>query len=265
MTKTGTEFSSALDEVVISVHFNELGKLSILHLAELIGIFARKGFSKGEEHAIVTPPVEPSQTQEFMLDAQINVTPLVTPLFPRIWLIHQRGNMIIQMQRDRFTFNWRRYGTYTDIPGYSVIFQEFKKLYNEFTEFIRMKKIGLLNPLQFELSYVYEVSQDSGKDIFTSIGKACNIFNNENINPFWYRAKSLNLRISFQMDYPNSWIFLGVNNHIKLPEENQVLRIDFSSINFKVNEDKEMSEWFQSAYNEIIKKSDSLTLDSNQT
>ena len=140
MTNAKTEFSSALDEVVMSIHFNELNKLSILHLAELIGNFANKGFSKGEERPIVSPLLEPSQTQEVILDAQINIT----PLFPRIWLIHQRGNKIIQIQRDRFTFNWRRHGSYTDIPAYSVVFQEFKKLYDEFTKFTNIKQIGSL-------------------------------------------------------------------------------------------------------------------------
>ena len=257
---TKTEFSSALDEVVISINFNQLDKLSILHLAELISNFARKGFSKGEEHAIVQAPIEPSQTQALRLNAQVNVVPVL----PRIWLVHQRGNKIIQIQRDRFTFNWRRYGTYTDIPGYPVIFQEFEKLYGDFTEFINIKQIGSLNPIQYELSYVYEVSQDNDEDIFTNIGKTCNIFNGDNISPFWHRAKTLNLATLFKMDRPHNWIFFGINNSVKLPDQDHVLRIDFRSINFKASEDKEMGKWFQFAYNEIIDKSNSLSLYNNQ-
>lgn len=256
MTITKTEFNSAIDEVVISVNFNKLPNLSVLHLSELLNHFNSKGFSKVQEHAPIQPPLEPSQ--EITVDAQIDVA----PPFPRIWFIHQRNNKIIQIQRDWFAFNYRRYGTYTDIPSYSIIFREFRNLYDEFSKFIKDKQIGTLNPIQYELGYIYQVYQDNNEDIFTSIGKTCNIFNDvDNLNLFWAGANSLNLRIFFQTDRPHNWIFLGANNRIKLPERNQILHVDLRSINFKVDKDENMDEWFNLVYKEIEEKANILYLD----
>lgn len=258
MKNARTEFTPALNEVVMSVNFKDLDKLNIMHLSELVKDFSKEGFSKFQEGAIVQPMAEPVEPQQIALNAKVDTSVRL----PRILITHFRGNKIIQIQRDRFTFNHRKYGSYEHIPSYQIIFQDFKRLYDKFTKFISNKQIGLLDHSQYELTYVYNTSIDDNMGIFSNIDKICNLFNGSNIIPFWNNAKRLNLSTLFQMDQSHNWIFLNIHNNVT-PDKKHMLRIDFRLINFEPVNSNEMHEWFNSAYNEIIKKSESLSLYSN--
>ena len=45
---------------------------------------------------------------------------------PRVWFISEEQNMLIQLQDDRFLFNWRRMQQREAYPRYSTIIEAFK-------------------------------------------------------------------------------------------------------------------------------------------
>ena len=73
--------------------------------------FKPEGFVDIAEHPPVIPVVErfpnPAQRPEW----RINV-----PDLARIWFIHEDDSQIIQVQRDRFTFNWRKTESHQRYP-----------------------------------------------------------------------------------------------------------------------------------------------------
>ena len=110
-----------VDEVVLSVLIRPLDKLLAPHLGEIWKEFKQDGFVEIEEHASVIPAVEkfPNVTQK--PEWRINVRDL-----PRIWFIHEDDSQIIQVQRDRFTFNWRITESNQPYPGFSAILKRFE-------------------------------------------------------------------------------------------------------------------------------------------
>jgi uncharacterized protein (TIGR04255 family) len=85
---------------------------------------------------------------------------LKAPL-PRSWFRSADGHGLIQLQRDRFVYNWKREtpedGPY---PSYDVVVVEFERRWAQFGEFVAREKLGELVPRQFELIYVNIIPRD---------------------------------------------------------------------------------------------------------
>ena len=261
METTEKQFDFAINEVVLSTHFEELDNLLTPHVGEIWQKFKSDGFTKITEHPPVHPMVEPSEKPRRKAEYQINV-----PDLPRIWFTHHNDNQILQLQRDRFTFNWRKTNSGGGYPGYSSVFETFEKYYNQFRRVITEEKIGLLTPLHYELSYIYRFPQGDRWNSLNDIGKFLRLFVDfQQANSFWSGANNLNLRASFPIVDSRSWLHLGVSNQVKLPEQQQTLQIDFRALNFQVNTDIETSVWYQSAYDQICEKINNMFTDGSET
>ena len=261
METTEKKFDHAINEVVLSIHFEALDNLLAPHLGEIWQKFKNDGFTKITEHPPVRPVIEPSENPRRETEYQINV-----PDLPRIWFTHSDDSQILQVQRDRFTFNWRKTNSGQKYPGYSEIFKIFENFYGRFRQIIRKMEIGLLTSLHYELSYVYEFPQGDRWNTLNDIGKILRLFVDfQQSDSFWSGANTLNLRVSFPMTDSHSWLHLGASNRVKSPEQQQTLQIDFRALNFRVNTDTEMNVWFQSAHDQIREKIDSIFTDDKET
>jgi len=105
-------------------------------------------------------------------DAQGNVAvDEVTGLpWPRVWLLNEDKTRLVQIQRDRFLFNWRRLGsTSTQYPRYSQISTQFFKLFAGFRDYVR-ERCSPTAPrlLSCELTYINHIEFDGGQPIESS-------------------------------------------------------------------------------------------------
>ena len=69
------------------------------------------------------------------------------PDLARTSFIHDDDSKIIQVQRDRFRFNWRKAESAPTYPGCSTIFDEFEEFYNRFRQIVKKQRIGEIIPL----------------------------------------------------------------------------------------------------------------------
>ena len=74
---------------------------------------------------------------------------------PRIWFIHSNDSRVIQLQSDRFLFNWRkREHAY---PSYKNVFPEFKRNLLAFKSFLADNALGQLELISTELTYINSI------------------------------------------------------------------------------------------------------------
>ena len=91
------------------------------------------------------------------------------PPLPRIWFIHDTDTAVIQVQTDRFLYNWRRVPD-ADYPRYGQVVQAFDKHFSTFTRFLHEYEFGPPIPSQFELTYVNHIPQGMGWKVLGDIG-----------------------------------------------------------------------------------------------
>ena len=243
-----------VDEVVLSVLFQSLDKLLAPHLGAIWREFEKDGFTHIMEHPPVMPTVEtfpiPGRGSQF----HINV-----PDIPRIWFIHEDDSQILQVQRDRFTFNWRKTKPDQEYPGFSVICDKFEDFYNRFCQIMKGMEIGEVIPLQYELTYIDQLRQGDGWNTLDELGKIYNMFIDfQESDSFWSNAESLSLRTSFTLADLHGRMHLTIRNRVKIPEEIQTLQTDFTVRGFPENVDCSTITWFKLAREEIRKKFTSL-------
>ena len=248
-------------EVVLSILFEPLDKLLAPHLGEIWRELRREGFVEIKEHQLVPPIVETFPNPSRSAHLQINV-----PDLARVWFIHEDDSQIIQVQRDRFTFNWRKTESNPRYPGFSSIFKSFENLYIRFGQIIGELGIGEVVPLQYELTYIDQLVRGEGWDTFDDIGQIYTIFiHPQQSDPFWNDAEFVNFRTSFSASDLQGRLHLAIGNRVRTSDQMQTLQTDFTMRGFPLNAEDPMSTWFKLAHDQIRAKFVSIFTEDIQT
>ena len=250
-----------VEEVVLSVLFNPLDRLLAPRLGEIWQEFKRDGFVHIEERPPVVPALEmPVSVQ----GAQLHFSNV--PDLARIWFIHETDTEIIQVQRDRFTFNWRKTEPHPVYPGFTAICEKFEDFYSRFGKVIKNMQIGEVTPLQYELTYIDQLRPRDGWETLDDIGKIYNLFSHSSqTQSFWFGMEAVNFQSSFPLADLHGWLHVSMGNRIKMPEQTQTLQTDFTVRGFPENAEDTVITWFKSARGHIRAKFVSMFSDHIQT
>ncbi len=134
--------SPPLEEVSIGVQFETLHRLKIPHF----GAFwesLKKDFPAVEHAAPI-----PDKKQELLIDPNSGMP------IPRVWLINHSDTRLIQLQPNRYNFNWRRRGDSDVYPRHPEIAANFFNYFERLEKFALDADIGIIKPTVVELSYV---------------------------------------------------------------------------------------------------------------
>jgi uncharacterized protein (TIGR04255 family) len=149
-----------LDEVVCGILFKPIETLLVPHF----GVFwerLKPEYPTCQEVAPLAPAVERLDNSPIP-DLKIFV-------LPRIWFLHQNDSQIIQLQRDRFLYNWRKRRPSDEYPRYPQVIEKFQNHLLNFQSFLNELNIGTIIPVQYELTYVNLILQGSGWDDMSDI------------------------------------------------------------------------------------------------
>ncbi|MBI5094820.1 MAG: TIGR04255 family protein [Candidatus Hydrogenedentes bacterium] len=142
-------------EVVFGVVLSKLEKLLTPHLGIVWDAY-RAEFPKCTEMA---PLLSPETTD--------------LPTMPRVWFLDETENQIIQVQRDRFIFNWRKHPTSQEYPRYCTMRATFDRLLETFVTVLQRHDLGKVVPVQCELTYVNHIPRGEG---WSSLGNLDGLF-----------------------------------------------------------------------------------------
>ena len=160
--------NAPLVEVALSVQFQPLQKFTSAH----VGYFwnkIRKDFAIVQEHSTLPPvneffgsprPILP----QFGVGLQFG--------FPGIrhWFLDAEGIYLIQIQNNRFIFNWRKLQSNKPYPRYEVLRKKFSKYLNLFKSFVAQQDLGQVSFELFEAHYVNQWPLQDGKSFGEVIG-----------------------------------------------------------------------------------------------
>lgn len=90
----------------------------------------------------------------------------------RTWFISEDDRRLMQLQQDRFIYNWRRIDAeWREYPEYSSIFPEFKQKFSEFASFVERSPLETdLKVYELELTYVNMIPFASVSDQISDLG-----------------------------------------------------------------------------------------------
>jgi uncharacterized protein (TIGR04255 family) len=139
------KFSSPpLKEVVLGVVFNAPALSSVDY-----GLYWREI----RERFPVKPVDKPALGGE-------PIVSLIPPL-RRVWFESDNKKELLQLQSDRFYYNWRKQDSAESYPRFIQIYPKFQKEWQNFSQWCE-KNIGFLIPVQYELTYINHIDKDFG-------------------------------------------------------------------------------------------------------
>ena len=158
-----------LDEVAISVQFNDIAGLKTIHYGLLAERLKPLGLTQSEDKAPINAAFEvfgkrvaPVQFQFQAVDAPL----------ARVWYLSDDRHRLVQVQPDRFVYNWRKVAGAGDYPRFDTVLAEFLERCQIFEAFISDQGLPSLALNQCELSYfnVIEVAEgETYHDAFARI------------------------------------------------------------------------------------------------
>lgn len=165
--------SPPLTEVVCGVTFKSLDRLTAAH----VGIFwgeLQPEYPKVEEYPPIASPIEIFDTKEVSTELEFTSVP---PL-PREMFLSEDDVFVIQLQRDRFIFNWRRLNEVNLYPRYPQVIEKFENNLRVFRDLTAKGSIET-EPIQYELTYINHIPQG---DLWEKSGEIGNIFPFSNLS-----------------------------------------------------------------------------------
>ncbi|MCX6619015.1 MAG: TIGR04255 family protein [Acidobacteria bacterium] len=140
-------------EVAVSIQFARLQGLTAAH----IGLYWAKikhAFPNVMEQPPILHMVENPEA-EYKFEPSLSQMPDL----PRIWFTDKTGTALVQVQRDRFVYNWRRVKDSDTYIRFPAIKSQFLLRWREFLGFLKQQDALSPQVDQCELTYVNRIDQ----------------------------------------------------------------------------------------------------------
>lgn len=179
---------------------------------------------------------------------------------PRVWLINKPGDMLIQLQNDRFLFNWRKTENNPEYPRFSKIFSAFSDYFELFTSFIEKEDIGTIEPLEYELSYINIINQGEGWDNPQDIGHIMKDISWEIDRDFLPPPIAVHWQTFFYLPDKQGRLDVSLKQAQRKSDLKPVFRLELSTKGIDPTKElSDLSNWFELAHKWIVSGFSDLT------
>ena len=227
-----------INEIVCGVFFDSIKGLQTGHFGVLWQKF-RPDFTALEDHNLIDPVPEEDLNKR-------GAFPL-----PRVWFVHKDDNEVIQAQRNRFYYNWRK-KQYNDVyPGYETAIANFEKYLSGFQEFLDEEKLGDLVPKGYEITYVNLILENEGWETLNNLQHIFPSFVSlKDRNRLLADIREINWHMAFGLPNDSGQLNLSIRNVRRVGNDRHLLRIEFTA---RINQPYQpMRDWFDFAHEAII-------------
>jgi uncharacterized protein (TIGR04255 family) len=168
--------NAPLIEVALSVQFQPLALFTSAH-AGLFWQSFRRDFPNSQDQ-----PALPMLNELFGSSRpNVGIVGMGFQFGPspnRTWFSSQDGALLIQVQNNRFVFNWRKANPESVYPRYEFVRLNFEKYFNLFRAFVVEHNLGQVTPDLYEVHYVNQWPLEDGKNFGEVIGSWLKLFTN---------------------------------------------------------------------------------------
>lgn len=218
-----------VSEVVLGVQFNKLARLDSLQMGGLWEKF------RNEYPNNKSMPSLDQKIEEFELSERPGIKFSVEhePPMPRYWLENKAHTELIQLQNDRFIFNWKQTEAHEQYPRYEKVRAKFRKHFKTFSSFVKDRDLGEIVPNQCEVTYVNMLMAGDGwsshgqfGQIFASLSGRCS-------DKFLWTPEEAQFRISYVLrntqNEPVGRLYFNVEPRLRVPDRVPMIRFTITA------------------------------------
>lgn len=241
-----------LVEVAWSVQFADMSWMTASH-AGLFWQRIRDGFPTCEEQAPLPRQEEP---EVLLTPRQPAVRFSMKPPLCRQWFISPHKDELVQLQRDRFCFNWRRIQAADAYPRYPHIRDKFARCWRQFREFVAQESGGApISVDLLEMTYLNHILQGEGWSVPGDIGKVFPSISFRQESRFLHAPGTLACQVVYDLHGPRGRLHVSCQHAVLAePPQSQLFVLDLTARGKPERTDEEgILEWFAGAHEWIVR------------
>jgi len=229
-------------EVVCGIAFKKIEQFKAPHL----GLFwqrLRADYPICQHAPPLGFPPEPSEPSgEFEL-----------PL-PRMWFINEKMNNLIQLQNNRFFYNWRKMRADEPYPHYRAVIKKFTANLELFQKFLEEEKLRSFSPTDCELTYINHILKGEGWETISDIsGVLPDISWRSNNSRFLPEPLNIGWMSSFALPEDKGRLHVKLDQVAHKIDKRPILRLEISAKGLGADKSqKAIWDWFEIAHKWIV-------------
>lgn len=246
-------------EVVFGIQFKPLKGLKTPHIGLFWEKLEREEYPELKEVAPIAHTTEHFDQTEKQ-DMQVSATISSTPPLPRVFFINKIQNHLIQIQEDRFHQNWRKLEDNDKYPRFVELYPKFTKSWQTFQSFIQELTLGVMEPDQYELTYVNHIPRGQGWDSLSDIEKVFSEIQCRTGKRFLPEAEDLAWRKTYKLPEQTGRLHVSFRLVINKESKEQMMVLNLTARGFG----DAMDNWFDKAHEWIVRGFADLTSETIQ-
>lgn len=213
-------------ETVLGVEFSPLEKWSVPHFG-LMWATMKADFPRFE----VKPPLDSSL--ERFLPAREVAEPRIEflPQMPiRCWFLDEQERTLVQVQKNRFTYNWRKSQGFDPYPRYEQnIRPAFETAWRRFADFVKDQEIGPLEVLQTEVTYVNHLEIDREWRTLADLARVFPCWSGSCSGDFLPVPESVNIHVNYLIPEQRGRLRISVQPAIRNSDGMEILQLTLTA------------------------------------
>lgn len=177
---------------------------------------------------------------------------------PRIWLVSQKREHLIQLESNKFFFNWRKESLSLEYPHFDQVKERFLGYFEMFKNFLNKENLGIVKPLSYELTYINHIQEGDGWNELTGLNPIFLDLQWRNIKDrFLSQPTGFNLTYLFSDPKHEGSLSVKVQSGLNKKENKKLIVFELSMTGNE--EEKDMEKWFSDAHEFILNSFEDLT------
>ncbi len=184
-------------ETVFGIQFQPLQKWQ----TPIFGLFWATIKDRYPSYRVV-PPLESQvedvdQSHRSMGGPAFSILP--GPPTPRCWFFNVPETQLIQVQPDRFVFNWKRGLVDASYPHYKNIRPVLEEEWAHFRGFVDSNDLGKLEVRQCEIAYINHIEIGAGWKDFAELDSVLTVWSGGTLNRTSLKPEDINVGIRYRL------------------------------------------------------------------
>ena len=180
----------------------------------------------------------------------------------RCWYIDKTKNRLIQIQRDRFVYNWRRIVGDETYPRYPNLNGALQKEWLRFLTFLENEEIGLPEINQCEVTYVNQIEFGLGWNGFAELDKVIAPWSGKGSGDFLPAPERVRIEAQYRLPEKLGRLHVSVVPAIRGRDSKELLQINLVARGAPVSSKiEDILDWFDLGREWVVKGFADITAD----
>lgn len=146
----------------------------------------------------------------------------------RCWFLDNEGNQIIQIQRDRFIYNWQKISGNEVYPRYEKVRTKFEAEWKRFQDFLIQEEFGKPDVNQCEVTYVNHLEYEKGWKSFGELNKVISCWSGKHSGTFLPHPEKVTMNVNYLLPDNQGRMYVSLEPVIRTRDAKEVLQLNLT-------------------------------------